>query len=177
MVDQLRESGCRWIEIGIEAISQKTLDRYKRGIKLLALEEALARVRDAGIAACAFMVNGFPDQTVDDMKRSIDLTCSLIDRNLLHASYLFGLVPYPGSDIYENPPKFGAELLHNDFRYYHEDMLPVYRTPLATPDEVFRAFLEGITNLTQAMGRRPEVNAVPLHRRESYGKFWSEAHV
>ncbi|MEU6556258.1 radical SAM protein [Streptomyces sp. NPDC046915] len=173
----LKESGCRWVEIGLETGVQSSLDQHKHHMKLKEVEETLLRVRDAGLAACAFTVNGFPDQTPDDMRRSIDFVCSLIDRNLLQASYLFGLVPYPGSAMYDFPERFGMEILHHDYARYHEDLPPVFRTAHSSPDEVYEVFLDGVTSLGQAMDKPPYFSGDLVHPRESYGAFWAEAHV
>ena len=180
MLRSLSESGCLWIEFGIEAINQNTLDIHKQRMELDSLREVLMRVRDAGIAACSFMVNGFPNQTLDDMKYSIDTTCSLISDNLLAASYLFGLVPYPGSDLYEKPNQFGMNILHHKYELYHEDMLPVYATAHATSEQIYQVFLTGIQNLAQAMAGRSNLSA-PLPPSEEdenmYGLFWNEPHI
>lgn len=175
---KLRSSGCRWVEIGLETGIQGSQETHKHHMKLDATVETLQRVRDAGLAACAFTVNGFPDQTPDEMRRSIEWVCELIDRDLLQASYLFGLVPYPGSAMFENPERFGMTILHEDFALYHEDLPPVFRTAAAEPDKVYEVFLEGLEMLAQAMGKQPYFGAAaPTGTEEQYGTFWADAHV
>jgi anaerobic magnesium-protoporphyrin IX monomethyl ester cyclase len=174
----LKNSGCCWIEVGIESLNQTTQDIHKQRLSLRTIRDTLARVRDAGLPTCAFMVNGFPNQTIDDMKRSIDNTCSLIEEDLLQESYLFGLVPYPGSRLYKNPDQFGLKILHHDFRYYHEDMLPVYETAFATPDEIFEVFYEGVAQLGAAMGASSaSLGLSQTTDRSKYGQFWTGSHV
>jgi radical SAM superfamily enzyme YgiQ (UPF0313 family) len=178
VLDALKGSGCSWVEIGIETVNQDSQNIHKQKVKLKEIEDTLARVQDSGLATCAFLVNGFPDQTPDDMRRSIDYTCGLIDRGLLQASYLFGLVPYPGSDLFAKPEQFGMELLHKDFRYYHEELPPVYKTAYADPDDVYKVFLYGVSALAEAMGKIS--NVLDYSRQPSdveYGKFWSGSHV
>ncbi|CAE6862124.1 hypothetical protein R69746_07873 [Paraburkholderia aspalathi] len=174
----LKESGCRWVEIGIETINQDSQNVHKQRVKLAELESTLARVQDAGLPVCSFLVNGFPDQTVDDMKESIDYVCDLIDKELLQTSYLFGLVPYPGSDLYADPKKFGMNLLHHDFRFYHEELPPVYQTEYAKPDDMHKMFLYGVEQLGEAMGRSSTLlDVASVSFTESYGKFWGGSHV
>lgn len=178
IVKALKESGCRWVEIGLESLSQKAQDAYKQRIELQYLEDTLAMLRDAGIPVCSFLVNGLPNQTTDDMKHTIEAACSLIERGLLHASYLFGLVPYPGSLMFENPELYGLKLHHRDFKLYHEDLEPVFDTAFATSDEIYRTFLESVRDLGQAMSRRPYLGKIPASLNlEEYGGFWGGAHV
>lgn len=175
----MKDSGCRWVEIGIETINQESSNLHKQRMKLTEMEDVLARVRDAGLASCSFVVNGFPNQTLDDMKRSIDMVCSLLERNLLQASYLFGLVPYPGSELYQDPDKFGMKLIHKDLRLYHEELPPVFETPYAKPDEVHRVFLQGLTQFGQAMNRRSHLFPEELigADKAGFGSFWQGSHV
>lgn len=177
ILDALSKSGCQWVEIGLETGVQSSLDQHKHRMKLREVEEILRRIRDCGLAACAFTVNGFPDQTLDEMRRSIDWVCHLIDENLLQASYLFGLVPYPGSAMYQHPERFGMTIEHHDFSRYHEDLPPVFHTAHVSPDKIYAVFLDGITSLAQAMGKPPYFGGPPRSSLDSYGAFWADAHV
>lgn len=177
ILDALSDSGCQWVEIGLETGVQASLDQHKHRMKLREVEETLRRIRDSGLAACAFTVNGFPDQTLDEMSRSIDWVCQLIDADLLQASYLFGLVPYPGSAMYRHPERFGMTIEHHDYSRYHEDLPPVFHSAHASPDEIYAVFLEGITSLAQAMGKAPYFGGPLRSSLDSYGTFWADAHV
>jgi radical SAM superfamily enzyme YgiQ (UPF0313 family) len=147
-------------------------------VKLDPIEETLMKLRDEGIATCSFMVNGFPNQTIDDMKRSIEWVCTLIAKDLLQASYLFGLVPYPGSEMFEHPEKFGMTLHHKNFKLYHEEMPPVFDSPYAKSDAVYEQFLSGVKNLGQAMSKKAYFGEIPPPTELSlYGTFWSDPHV
>lgn len=172
----LQRSGCRWVEIGIETANQESQDLFKQRVKLGTIEDILAKIRDEGLAACSFMVNGFPNQTLDDMKWSLEWVCSLIERGLLQASYLFGLVPYPGSEMYSHPERFGMKLHHHNFKFYHEDMLPVFDSSFATAEETYQVFLDGVRDLGQAMSPKAMPGQTPLNV-EQYGTFWSSPHV
>lgn len=174
----LKRSGCQWVEIGLETGNQESQDLFKQRVKLRTTEEILMKIRDAGLATCAFMVNGFPNQTIDEMKRSHEWVCNLIEADLLQASYFFGLVPYPGSDLYAHPEKFGMKILHHDFKYYHEEMEPVFETPFAKPAEVYEQFLTGVKEIGQAMSKKPYFGDLPKSEElNQYGTFWSDPHV
>jgi anaerobic magnesium-protoporphyrin IX monomethyl ester cyclase len=171
-------SGCRWVEIGIEAINQETQDLFKQRVNLKPLVETLRRVQDSGLPVCSFLVNGFPNQTIDDMRRSIDLVGEILERGLLQASYLFGLVPYPGSDIYQRPEKYGMTLHHHNYKLYHEDMVPVFSTQYANPDQMYEVFLYGLRELGRAMSAKPYFGEIPQGPQlATFGTFWEDAHV
>jgi radical SAM superfamily enzyme YgiQ (UPF0313 family) len=173
MLQAIQRSGCRWVEIGIESADQLTQDIFKQRVPIRTLRETLRRVRDCGLATCSFLVNGFPHQTTSDMRRSIDTIAELIAADLLTATYLFGLVPYPGSRIFATPEKYGMRLHHRNFRYYHEDMPPVYDTHAAKSDEIYQVFLDGLQTLADAMA----CPADEKHTSSHFGAFWRDSHV
>ncbi|SEI14839.1 B12-binding domain-containing radical SAM protein [Paraburkholderia hospita] len=178
MLAAMKRSGCSWVELGIESINQETQDTFKQRVKLAPLIETLKRLRDAGLPTCSFLVNGFPNQTVDDMRRSIEFVGELIEDGLLQASYLFGLVPYPGSDLYDSPDKYGIQINHHDYRLYHEDMPPVFSTRYASSEQIYEVFLEGLRVLGHAMASQPYFGRIPNgHEASAFGAFWQGAHV
>jgi radical SAM superfamily enzyme YgiQ (UPF0313 family) len=177
LLKKLKSSGCQWLEIGLETGAQGSHDRHKHRMKINSTEETLRRVRDAGLATCAFTINGLPEQSPDDMRRSIDWVCELIAKDLLQASYLFGLVPYPGSTMYEDPERYGMKILHHDYGLYHEDLPPVFATPFADPDQTYEVFLSSVAQLGQAMAKAPYFGPLPPGPASDYGSFWADAHV
>ncbi|KVA01446.1 radical SAM protein [Burkholderia ubonensis] len=178
MLMAMERSGCSWVELGIESINQETQDTFKQRVKLTSLIDTLKRLRDCGLPACSFLVNGFPNQTLDDMRRSVEFVGELIEDGLLQASYLFGLVPYPGSDLYDAPEKYGLVIHHHDYRLYHEDMPPVFSTQYASSEQIYRVFLDGLKVLGQAMSNKPYFGRMPDEAQASgFGAFWQGAHV
>jgi anaerobic magnesium-protoporphyrin IX monomethyl ester cyclase len=173
----MRDSGCRWVEIGLETGIQDTLNRHKRGTKLTVAEETLARLRDFGLPACSFIVNGFPDQSLDDMRRTVEWVCDLIERGLLHASYFFGLVPYPGTPMFEQPERYGMMIEHRDYGRYHQDLPPVYHTADISSEQIYDTFLAGLQDIASAMRRRSYLGDEPAKPLDTYGEFWAGSYV
>jgi radical SAM superfamily enzyme YgiQ (UPF0313 family) len=174
----LERSGCRWVEVGLEAADQATQDIFKQRVQLRSLTDILKRLRDCGLPTCSFLVNGFPNQTLDEMRQSIDTVGEMLAKGLLHATYLFGLVPYPGSEIYEHPDRYGMTIQNHDYQRYHEDMIPVYDTTHASAEQIYEVFLYGVEVLGQAMDTKPYLGEAPAPTAAgSFGAFWEEAHV
>lgn len=155
VLTNLTESGCKWVEVGIETLSQKSQLLHKQGTSLIKIKEILKRLRDFNLPVCSFIVNGLPDQTIDEMRKSIDQVTELLDEKLLHATYFFGLVPYPGSQMYNNPEQYGMLIKTKDYKYYNEDLEPVYDTKFAKSGEIYKIFEHGVEQLGQAMSSKP----------------------
>lgn len=172
--DSLYASGCRWIEIGLETTNQESQNLYKQNTKEADLEETLLRLRESGIAACTNLVIGFPNETRDDMKKTIDRICSLITTGVLHASNIFQLVPYPGSRIYDAPREFGLKIHHHDYALYNEELLPVFDTPHATAEEIHKIFLYGVREIGNALSSKPYLGDVKRANDLDFGNFWQD---
>jgi len=173
----LSSSGCRWVEVGIETKSQSTQNIFKQRQNVATTEDILRRTRDDGLATCSFMVNGFPDQSLDDMKASVDWVCDLIQRDLLSASYFATLVPYPGSGLYNHPEKYGITIHHHEYELYNEDLPPVFDSQFASSEETFHVFQSGLTMIGQAMAGCASDSITPADTEMAYGQFWSTLHI
>jgi anaerobic magnesium-protoporphyrin IX monomethyl ester cyclase len=64
----LKRAGCSLIELGIESASQGQLDAVNKNILADMNTKALQMCRKAGIAAHAYMMIGFPGETVADLE-------------------------------------------------------------------------------------------------------------
>ena len=170
----LQRSGCRWLEIGLESANPGTQREFKQRTRFDSLEYTLEALRDAGIPTCSYLIVGLPNERPDDMRRTIEWACGLIERGLLYASYLSVFVPYPGSPMFASPATYGLELLHRDFDLFNEELPPVVNTAQASSDEIYDVFIEGVGMLAHEMDRTPELRLdhglVPAH--DAYGEFW-----
>ncbi|MBD3233408.1 MAG: radical SAM protein [candidate division Zixibacteria bacterium] len=69
----LKRSGCQWIYTGLESGSQRILDSIQKRIQLDDCTELVSRLSKADIRLWGHMISGFPDETLTDLSKSIDL--------------------------------------------------------------------------------------------------------
>ena len=147
----LHDAGCRWLEIGLEAVSQRTQDLLKQHTSAASIGAILGRLSDAGVPACTYTMIGLPTETADDMKRTIDRVCQLVAQGMLAASYVSIFVPYPGTKMFSDPDRYGIRLHHHRYDEYHEDLPPVFESLGAPSEQVYEIFLDSVQMLAQAM--------------------------
>ena len=99
----LKESGCRRIQFGVEAGTQKVLDRIGKRITLKQAEDAFLWARRAGLITFADFMVGLPGETADDIHRTIAFAKKLEPDYVQFSS----LLPLPGTDIYEEGIRTG----------------------------------------------------------------------
>lgn len=118
---RMYDSGCRWLEFGVESGSQTTLARMKKGMKLSRVEEDLKICKEIGIITLCYFIVGFPDETEDELRE----TCELVEK-IGYARFVSSYFsPLPGSEIYDKlvaegritPPKSMKECMKTKIFY------------------------------------------------------------
>lgn len=101
------ESGCKELSFGIESGDQDVLNILNKGLVVSYNTEAVRNALDAGIEVVrALMIMGTPGETSQTVKRNIEWV--RIANPSIVSLKMF--VPYPGTDIYNNPGKYGCTL-------------------------------------------------------------------
>jgi radical SAM superfamily enzyme YgiQ (UPF0313 family) len=69
----LKRAGCAEVWMGVESGSQRVLDAMDKGLRIAQIEDARARLGDAGIRACYFLQFGYPGEQWEDIQQTIEL--------------------------------------------------------------------------------------------------------
>lgn len=112
----MKESGCRYISVGIESGNQEVLNNTGKRIKLNEAREAVAMITKAGITADALFLLGLPYDTPSTIMDTIKFACAL---NTKHASFS-NVIPFPGTEVFEMGLRGegGVKLLSTDWSAY-----------------------------------------------------------
>ncbi len=141
----MKEANFRFILIGLESMSQSTLNRLTKGIKVEQIEQTLRMVKKAGLAPHITTMVGYPWETMDDARRTIDFAKNLFSQGVLDTLQATIVVPYPGTPLFAEAKENGW-LLTEDWDDY--DMRQsVWKSPvdnddvLKFKDELYKAAL------------------------------------
>jgi len=100
----MKAAGCWRILLGIESGSQRILDEVCKGVTLDMIRQQVRVVRDAGIEVMGTFVFGFPGETIEDGRATIDFA---IELGLDYAIFL-KLTPFPGTAIADGIEEHGT---------------------------------------------------------------------
>ena len=100
----MRRAGCWQISFGIESGSQEILNLVNKGITLEQIGHAVSLCREAGIKTKGFFIIGHPGETLETIKKTIDIALEL-PLNDISASLM---TPFPGSELYDRVHEFGT---------------------------------------------------------------------
>ncbi|HZX35904.1 MAG TPA: radical SAM protein [Thermodesulfobacteriota bacterium] len=128
-------SGCEWIFIGIESISQKNLAQMRKSFnKAGQYKETFKKIHDAGISIFGSFIFGLEE---DDERVFEDTVNFAIDCQLDAANFYI-LTPLPGTKLFEEM-KAAGRLLHTEWDKYDANHV-VFKHPKLSQEQL----LEGL---------------------------------
>ena len=96
MVEKLKRAGFHWLCFGIEAGSRRVRDEVLKSYEQDLVYKTIERVREAGIYVIANYIFGLPEDDVETMQATLDLSLAL---NCEFANF-YSAMAYPGSSLY-----------------------------------------------------------------------------
>ena len=115
-IDYMFKAGCRWILFGIESGSPEMIKKIKKGTDLSLAKPTIDYCMKIGMTVQATFIIGFPDETEDELRQTVDLAKQLS----ASLPVLNILTVLPNSEIYFNqvennpdyhPPKRISDLI------------------------------------------------------------------
>ncbi|HUT52832.1 MAG TPA: radical SAM protein [bacterium] len=97
LLTKLKRAGCWMIGFGLESGSARTLALMDKKITPEQNRSAVAWSREAGLQVTAHFVIGYPGETEDGIRETIEFACSLP----LDYAQFYCAVPFPGSALYK----------------------------------------------------------------------------
>lgn len=114
--EKLKDAGCDVIAWGIESGSQKILDKMNKRVTVRQNYNAVQMAKDAGLLTRCFFIIGFPGETAETLEE----TKRFIEQSDPDQYFVSNFVPYPGTDVWNNPKKYGITKLNKDFDNYFQ---------------------------------------------------------
>ena len=112
-----KNSGCCHLSFGIETYNDRLLNYIGKGLNTKTINYAISNIAWAGISSLAYMIVGLPTETEHEAINSHRSILDLNQQKLLTYYKYSPLMLLPGSDIYDNPEKYGIKLLPINNKY------------------------------------------------------------
>ncbi len=132
----MAEAGCERVKIGFESGSDKILSQVKKLETRDEMLDGAKMLKKAGVPFSAYFMTGFPGETDDDVKQTIDFA------KKVEADYysLSVLAPYYGTELYDQLMANGHELDKQPWEYFfHQSPKPMVNNLIST--EVLKEYL------------------------------------
>ena len=112
----LADAGCSQVAWGIESGSQKMLDKMNKAVQVQDNHDVIRWAKKYGIDSRAFFVLGFPGETAETLEE----TRRFIEAADPDQYFVSNFVPYPGTDVWNDPEKYGVIHIDTDFTQYYQ---------------------------------------------------------
>jgi hypothetical protein len=107
----LAQSGCIALSGGLEVASDRLLQLMQKGVSVEQVARVTKGMTDAGILVHAYLMYGFPTQTVQETVDALDYVRQLFENGCIHSGFFHRFVCTVHSPVGLNPEQYGVELL------------------------------------------------------------------
>ena len=106
----LAHSGCIAMSGGLEVASDRLLTLMQKGVTVDQVARVTKGFADAGVMVHAYLMYGFPTQTVQDTVDALEYVRQLFELGCIHSGFFHRFVCTVHSPVGKNPTQFGVTL-------------------------------------------------------------------
>jgi hypothetical protein len=107
----LADSGCIAISGGLEVASDRLLKLMQKGVSVEQVARVTHAFADAGIMVHAYLMYGFPTQTVQDTVDALEYVRQLFENGCIHSGFFHRFACTVHSPVGQDPQAYGIRLL------------------------------------------------------------------
>ena len=107
----MADSGCIAISGGLEVASDRLLTLMKKGVSVAQVARVTKAFSDAGILVHAYLMYGFPTQTVQDTVDALEYVRQLFEAGCIQSGYFHRFTCTVHSPVGQNPSAYGVKLV------------------------------------------------------------------
>ena len=153
----LAASGCIAMSAGLEAASDRLLSEMKKGITVDQTACVAASLRKAGILVHAYLMYGWPGQTVQETVDSLERVRQLFAADLLQSAFWHQFVATSHSPVGLAPETHGIIIKGPRFEGFAENDLVHQERQGKQPEWIGRALRTALSNYMEGNGLDADV--------------------
>jgi hypothetical protein len=108
---QMAEAGCIAVTGGLEVASNRLLDLIQKGVSVEQVARVTRAFTEAGVFTHAYLMYGFPSQTVQETIDSLEVVRQLFVEGCLHSGFWHRFSATVHSPVGRAPEKYGIRLM------------------------------------------------------------------
>jgi hypothetical protein len=118
----LKESGCIAVSGGLEVASDRLLALIKKGVTVEQVAQVTRNFTASGIMVHAYLMYGYPTQTVQETVDSLEMVRQLFELGVLQSSFWHQFAMTAHSPVGMFPEEFGVIPLQNQVTFANNDI-------------------------------------------------------
>ncbi len=148
----LAASGCIAVTAGLEAASDRLLERMKKGITVDQTARVAAAFRQAGILVHAYLMYGCPGETIQETVDALERVRQFFQAGLLQSAFWHRFTATAHSPIGLHPTSEGLRILGPTFAGFAENDLQHADPAGACPSWLGEGLRAAVMNYMECMG-------------------------
>ena len=157
----LAQSGCIALSGGLEVASDRLLALMQKGVTVDQVARVTRGMAEAGILVHAYLMYGFPTQTVQDTVDALEYVRQLFENGCIHSGFFHRFVCTVHSPVGQNPQAYGVQLVplppvtfaKNDIAFIDPTPMP----PGVDHDVLGQGLKKAIYNFMHGVGLEEDV--------------------
>ena len=118
----LKASGCIAVSGGLEVASDRLLELIKKGVTVEQVAKVTRNFTEAGIMVHAYLMYGYPTQTVQETIDSLEMVRQMFELGILQSGFWHQFAMTAHSPVGMNPEEFGVTPQLNEITFANNDI-------------------------------------------------------
>ncbi|MDQ2185117.1 radical SAM protein [Alcaligenaceae bacterium A4P071] len=157
LCDLLADSGCIAVSGGLEVASDRLLKLMKKGVSVEQVARVTRAFTDAGILVHAYLMYGFPTQTVQDTVDALEYVRQLFENGCIQSGFFHRFACTVHSPVGKNPEEYGVTLQPLPPVSFAKNDIGFHDPTGVDHDELGRALRKAIYNFMHGIGLEEDV--------------------
>jgi hypothetical protein len=111
LAELLAQSGCIAMSGGLEVASDRLLTLMKKGVSVEQVAQVTKGFSDAGILVHAYLMYGFPTQTLQDTVDALEYVRQLFENGCIQSGFFHRFACTVHSPVGQNPTDYGVQVV------------------------------------------------------------------
>lgn len=149
IIKRFVKNGLVELLIGVEHFSETVLQFVNKKYDFVSFYNNLMKVRNdvKELIVTFYTLVGLPGETINTIQENVNKLSEYKKKDLFDFTFPNFFVPFPGTDIYMNPERYGSKILHKEWKHFHRYRVPRNIEINGLTDEDFIQEIKDIYNL------------------------------
>lgn len=145
LLEKMHEAGCDVLFIGVETVNNDVMKHIRKGLKIENVKRAIKLAKEVGFKVKASFILGLPYQKPDETEGILKFVEEAGLQTPMDLITINMLCPFPGTDLYDNPGKYGITITNKNWTLYN-GLNCVTESATFPRDQLIDSYMEIVEN-------------------------------
>jgi hypothetical protein len=167
----LKQAGCIAASGGLECAQDRLLELLDKGIDTATARKAMSALSGAGILVHAYLIYGYPTQTVTETLEALDFVRGLFADGVVQSAFYHRFALTVHSPAFRDATKLRLKILDDRAGAFSRNEVPFHESRMADPGQLADGLRRAVYNFMHGVGLENDVTSwfdfpVPTPRKQ-----------